>query len=92
MSRYAIDAEDLLLVAAHRASNFDETNPEKTLILAEAQVLATLALAEQQRIANLIAYVVKLSSHPTDISQMHATDIANFRSMSNQIREGLGIE
>ena len=84
MSRYAIDAEDLLLVAAHRASNFDETNPEKTLILAEAQVLATLALAEQQRIANLIAYVA--------ICEKRGAADAAYHLLDHSAREGLGLK
>jgi len=67
------------------------TDVEVMPLLAEAQAHATLAVAEQQRIANLIAYVVKLSSHTTDISNMHPDDVAAFQSMSAQIREGLGL-
>lgn len=60
-------------------------NPEtdlSTYNLVEAQVHATLALVEQQRIANLIALWV---NDAADISD------ARFDSVSDEIHEALGL-
>lgn len=52
---HAAEAEKCLRAAAQAPSYNDGTNPEARLLLAEAQVHAALAHAEQQRIANVIA-------------------------------------
>ncbi|WP_104137303.1 hypothetical protein [Cryobacterium sp. Y62] len=65
-----------------------------TLALAEsadAQVAAIRAQTEQLRVANMIAWIVKLSSHPTDGGQLHPADIDDFDALIEPIRKGLGL-
>jgi len=66
--------------------------------VAEAQVHATLyaaeqaaALVEQQRIANLIAYLERLSGPKADIDKLHKSDQDGWFVAVNQIRDGLGL-
>lgn len=52
---HATEARDWLRVASSTSSFGDGTNPAAALALQEAQVHATLALAEQQRAATIVA-------------------------------------
>lgn len=63
---------------------------ERIAAFAEAQVHATLYLAEQQRIANLIAYMEKLG-HPTVLDQLHDQDVKDFKAAVKIVRAGLGL-
>ena len=77
---------DALEVGKHAASN-----EFAAVKFAEAQVHATAYAAEQARIGNLIAYMVKLSSHPTNVEELHPTDVADFQASVDIIRAGLGL-
>jgi len=57
-----------------------------------ALVHATLALVEQQRIANLIAFRNMLTpANKIDVSQLHKQDLADFHALVPIVREGLGL-
>jgi len=60
---------------------------ERRDIIASAQVHATLALVEQQRIANLIA----LFSLPTKDAEDMATLGVDYLDLAHQIKKGLGL-
>jgi len=51
----------------------------------------TAALVEQERIANEIAYVVKISAYPTILTSLHPADVDSFHALSKSIREALGL-
>jgi|GEM_PF-3287457 hypothetical protein len=76
----ADEALRLLGIADQRPSQewTSETGESKSDVIAAAQVHATLALVEQQRIANLIAYLVLIGETPGPDDD-------------RQIREGLGL-
>ena len=80
------------LVAEHLdiAKRAHNTEMAQTHV-AIAQVHATMAQTEQLRIGNLIAWVVKLSSHPTNVTELHESDVEHFRASVPVIREGLDL-
>lgn len=71
----------------------------QAVAFAAAQVQATLALVEQQRIANHIAYVSLLESqyaeaakHPDEFQwETHAPSVERHSIALDRIREGLGL-
>lgn len=106
--RYAVmvptgrdEARRLLALAGTRLSEEwpQQTGEHKSDVLAEAQVNATLALVEQQRIANLIAYAQLLESQYAEAAKNpeefdHASRAASVERHGvalGWIREGLGL-
>lgn len=87
---HACEARRLLQVErsdAASALGWDSADAQHAATLAEAQVHATLALIEQQRIANLIAMF--------SLSEEDASDAADlgfdYLAAAKDIREGLGL-
>lgn len=83
-----------------------ENNPGKSRseFLAEAQLHATLALMEQQKVANLIAYTAMLDNQFTQANDLGVVNIsfqasqedvdaslARHQKAQVQLREGLGL-
>ncbi len=68
------------------------TSGERAVQVAKAQVHATLALMEQQRIANLIAYASHRLDHRSAIGDdLPSALIHLLASADFQAREGLGL-
>jgi len=78
-------AEALGIIAADNAwtIGYETADTQHLQNIAEAQVHATLYAAEQQRIANLIAYITGTYPNGSGISHGENAD---------EIREGLGLE
>jgi hypothetical protein len=84
----ARDARELLTHAENISSAMDETNPAAELELKAAHVHAMLAVAEEQRIANLIeAYRIRILSDPTDYLTAGDDDLA--RGHADRLHEPL---
>lgn len=82
-------AKRLLSRAAHyREQGAIELSKSAAL---SAQAEATLALVEQQRLANLVEYVRSASESPSAQAEEPET-IDYLLGITEQIREGLGIE
>ena len=70
-----------------------DTVPEAALLVADAQAHATLALVEQQRIANLIALGMYTNADGSRLAQ-NAVATPNSEhsvALNDDIREGLGL-
>lgn len=100
--RYAVmvptgrdEARRLLALAGTRLSEEwpQQTGEHKSDVLAEAQVNATIALAEQQRLANLIAYW-QLHT-PRSVEEEGFIEVRVLHTdgddIDNVVREGLGL-
>lgn len=91
---YRYNAEERIKVAV---THPDETQAQTTALIAQAE--ATLALVEQQRIANHIAYVVLLeaqyaeaAAHPGEFQwETRAASEERHGIALDRIREGLGL-
>lgn len=65
---------------------------ERHDMITSAQVHATLALVEQQRIANLIAYASHRLEHKSAVGQGYGTALSALLAGADiAIREGLGL-
>lgn len=83
------EARRLLALAGTRLSEEwpQQTGEHKSDVLAEAQVNATLALVEQQRLANLIA--IYNANAEAEIG--YTTEGFDFADIADQIRKGMGL-
>ncbi|WP_434315876.1 hypothetical protein [Leifsonia sp. P73] len=87
-------AETLLVHSRSIIRNNDGVSPEAAELIAEAQAVATLALAEQQRIANRIA-LGQFRVSPDDVALFRSLVIEPRGEYAvapvDEIREGLGL-
>lgn len=69
-------------------------SPEQAQFLAEAQAHATLALVEERRTANLIAYLELMTEHFLNRDTFETSDksVAVYANVSKQVFDRLGIE
>lgn len=89
MSEHKKNAEWLLRRASHYREQAAHKSADSAALAAQAE--ATLALVEQQRVANLIEYVRNASESPA--AQAEEPEIvAYLTEITQQIREGLEIE
>lgn len=77
---------------------FYAPSPEGAQMITEAQVHATLALVEQQRLANLISIamwnsraLVEGARHVGDAPVDHAAEVARVDAMFAEVKKGMGI-
>ena len=84
-------AEALDLIDSEYVQGRFNGRRDASLMLSEAQVHATLYLAEQQRIANLIAYGDSLSDNQRDGYWLTEKGQARCDLVESQIIEGLGL-
>lgn len=83
---HAAEAREFLVRAAKQGA--DSLGDD---LRVEALVHATLALVEQQRIANLIAFVEAANRSNTNGNPTDADGVARLESAARQVREGLGL-
>lgn len=98
---HAAEAREFLALARTIPSAEDETNPAAHLAILEAQAHATLALVEQQRIANLIALAdarhLVLSKQVANGAALalvghHEPSLTDWPQLTPDIAAALGIE
>ena len=82
-------AKALLAMARGNRENQGYKQSDSKALAAQAE--ATLALAEQQRVANLIEYA-RIASESQAAQAEDPEVIAYLAGITQQIREGLGIE
>ena len=91
MSNHKAEALRIIHDANHEVLAGRVTVAEVHAAQAAAQVHATLALVEQQRIANLIAYSNVLEENQRDGFELTDDGKAFMDRLEAQIREGLGL-
>lgn len=90
MTSHKIEAERAMGMAhdGQKQGAWNNANIQVQLAI----VHATLALVEQQRIANLIAFRNILTpANKIDVSQLHKQDLADFYALIPIVRKGLGL-
>lgn len=89
MSDHKRDAEGML---QYSSDMNPEATPERAMhAVALAQVHATLALVEQQHLANLIAYSESIAENQRDGHVLTVKGAAEVDAIEAQIREGLAL-
>ena len=84
---YRHNAEERIKVAV---THPNEVQAQTVALIAQAE--ATLALVEEQRIANLIAYAAHRSEHLSAIPKNASGKFGEYMSLLDaEIREGLGL-
>lgn len=89
MSDYRVEADDNLKTALNYPNGYQHLRTEDLIAL--AQVNATLEVAAQLRIANLIAVREVIVSPSLDLSSMSATQVETMLDVELQVNEGLGL-